>query len=263
MAGLVAVVLVLSGCSGIGNPEQTRACRALADQVPGIAGVTRATFTDAMVGGLPRCSGDVVVTQGLSTTERGRVVGAVYDVIRTRAVKEVDFSTSFALGGGTLTVASGFPTSEQATRVMEIADASHADPVEIAYARGSLLATLHAPLSSTAPAASLREGVALLRTQPPAGFVELDWYVGQDVIVAPTLGVDDASRLDLLASWFPKNPAVTSYTLRIQAGVQTWTLVTSQEVPDVVRGFGAAARAGTTVKVSASLPGKPPYLTLP
>ncbi|MHB1009154.1 MAG: hypothetical protein ACYC1E_07970 [Propionibacteriaceae bacterium] len=263
MAGLVALMLVLSGCSGIGNPGQTKACRALADQVPRIAGVTGATFTDAMVGGLPRCTGDVALTQGLSTTERGRVVGAVYDVIRTRGVKEVEFATSFALGGSTLSVASGFPTAEQATRVVEIADSSHAGPVEIAYSRGSLLATLHAPLSSTTPAASLREGIALLRTQPPAGFVELDWYLGQNVIVAPTLTAGDASLLDALASWFQTNPAVTSYTLRIQAGVQTWTLVTSEEVPDIVRDFGTAAGAGATVKVSASLPGKPPYLTFP
>ncbi|HEY5630167.1 MAG TPA: hypothetical protein VIR16_11705 [Candidatus Limnocylindrales bacterium] len=261
LAGLVALVLVLSGC-GIGDPTQTKACRALADQVPGITGVTEATFTDVMAGGLPRCTGDVTLAQGLSDAERGRVVGAVYDVIRTRGVKEVEFTTRFALGGGTLTVASGLPTAEQATQVLEIASSAHADPVEIAYSKPTLLATFHAPLATTSPAASLREGLALVRMPPPAGYSELDWYLG-DRIVAPTLATDEASRLEGLAAWFDRNPLVTSYTLKIRAGIQTWTLQTSQEAPDVVRDFAATAGAGAPVKVSASLPGKPPYLTLP
>ncbi|HSN12053.1 MAG TPA: hypothetical protein VLS51_08100, partial [Propionibacteriaceae bacterium] len=143
------------------------------------------------------------------------------------------------------------------------ASSAHANPVEIAYSRPQLIGILHAPLSATSPAASLREGLALVRTQPPAGLGELDWYLGDSTIVAPTLTGDEASRLERLASWFERNPVVTSYTLTVQAGVQTWTLVTSQEVPDVVRDFGATAGAGTTVKVSASAVGKPPYLTLP
>ncbi len=273
MAGLVALLLALSGCSGIGDPTQTKACRALADQAPGIPGVAAATFTDAIAGGLPICTGDVTLTEGLSTAERGRVVGATYDVIRARAVKEVEFSTRFTLSPGTLTVASGIPTAEQATRVLEIAGSAHADSVEIAYSSPDLLATLHAPLSSTKPGGSLREGVALLRTQPPSGFAELDWYLGDDVLVAPTLTPDQTARLDALASWFDEHAVVTSYRLKIQAGVQAWTLVTSQEAPGVVRDFGAAARSGaagsgttgsgTTVTVSAALRDKPPYLTLP
>jgi hypothetical protein len=260
---VVALLLVLTGCTGIGDPAQTKACRALADQVPSIPGVTAATFTDEMVTGLPRCTGEVSLAAGLATGEHGRVVGAVYDVVRGRGVKEVEFTTRFALGTGTLTVASGFPTAEQATRVLEIADSSHADPVEIVYSKPQLLASLHAPLSNAAPAASLRQGLALLRTQPPGGFGELDWYLGGDVLVAPTLTADQAVVLEGLARWFDAHPVVTSYSLRIQAGVQTWRLVTAQEVPDVVRDFATAAASGSEVLVSGSLAGKPPYLTLP
>ncbi|MBI4899600.1 MAG: hypothetical protein HY829_03880, partial [Actinobacteria bacterium] len=226
-------------------------------------GVTAATFTDEIVTGLPRCTGDVTLAAGLSTSEHGRVVGAVYDVLRGRGVKEVEFTTRFALGTGTLSVTSGFPTAEQAARVLEIAGSSQADPVEIAYSKPELLATLHAPLSTATPGASLRQGLTLLRTRPPAGFSELDWYLGDDVLVAPTLTADQVALLDRLTSWFDAHPVVTSYSLRIQAGVQTWRLVTAQEVPDVVRDFGTAAGSGSKVLVSGSLAGKPPYLTLP
>src|SRR5674536_180941 len=74
------LLALLSACTGIGDASQTKACRALADQVPGISGVKEATFTDAVVNSLPRCSGVVVLDPGLSTAQRGQAVGSAYDL---------------------------------------------------------------------------------------------------------------------------------------------------------------------------------------
>jgi len=266
VAGVVALMLVLlSACTGQGNPDQTKACRALADQVPGMSGVRDASFTDAIVNSLPRCSGVVVLDPGLSTAQRGQVVGAVYDVVRSRGIKAVEFSTQFSLGASTLLVSSGYPTTAQATSILEIADKAHADPVELAFSSlGGLLATLHARVSSTSPAVSLREGIALLSIAPPTGIREIDWYLNDNQITAPNIAVDEATHLEAVASWFERNPAVTSYTLKVGAGVQAWTLTTATETPDAVRDFAAIpAGSGVTVKVSASLAGKAPYITLP
>jgi hypothetical protein len=264
MAGLVALILVLlSACNGLGNPDQTKACRALADQVPGISGVKEATFTDAVVNSLPRCAGVVVLDPGLTTSQRGQAVGSMYDVVRTRGVKEVEFNTQFSLGTSTLTVSSGFPTAEQTTSILGIADTAHAYPVELAYSSTGLLATLHARVTSTSPAASLREGTALLRHAPPAGIREIDWYLNETQIIAPNVTSDEAAHLEAIASWFEKNPPVSSYSLKVDAGTRTWALTTTEEVPDVVRDFATVAGLGTTVKVSGSLAGKAPYVTIP
>jgi len=260
---LPVLLLMLSACTGLGNPAQTKACRALADQVPGISGVKEASFTDAIVNSLPRCAGVVVLDPGLTTAQRGQVVGSVYDVVRARGIKEVEFNTQFSLGTSTLMVSSGFPTAEQATSILGIADTSHADPVELAFSSyGGLLATLHARVSSTSPAVSLREGITLLRLALPTGIRGIDWYLNDKQIVAPNITSDEATHLEAIAVWFERNPAVTSYSLTSDSGAQTWALFTSQEVPDVVRTFPAAG-AGTTVTVSASLAGKAPYITIP
>ena len=265
MAGLVALILVLlSGCQGLGNPDQTKACRALADQAPGITGVKEATFTDAIVSSLPHCSGVVVLDPGLTTAQRGQVVGSVYDVVRDRGVKEVEFSTKFSLGTSTLTVAGGFPTADQATGVLGIADKAHADAAEITWSLASgLVASVHARLTSTTPAASLREGTALLQLTPPTGVSEVDWYLNDTQIVAPTITSDEAAGLEAAASWFVANSAVTAYSFKDESGVRTWALVTTSEVPDVVRSFATVVGSGTSVKVTASLGGKTPYITLP
>jgi hypothetical protein len=264
MAGLMALVLLLSSCTGLGNADQTKACRALADQVPGISGVKDATFTDAIQNSLPRCAGVVVLDPSLTTAQRAQVVGSVYDVVRTRGVKEVEFNTQFSLGTATLMVASGFPTADQVTSILGIADTAHADPVEISWWTAGLLATMHARLSSTSPAASLREGAALLRIAPPSGLREIDWYLNDRQIIAPTITSDEAAHLEAVASWLEKNPGVTAYYLKVDAGVQNWMLITETEMPDAVRAFAAIpAGAGATVKVSASLAGKQPYITLP
>jgi hypothetical protein len=262
----VALVLVLlSGCTGLGNPDQTKACRALADQVPGISGVKEATFTDSIVSSLPRCAGVVALDPGLTTAQRGQAVGSVYDVVRTRGVKEVEFSTQFSLGTSTFTVAGGFPTADQATGVLGIADKARADDTEIIWSLASgLVATVHARLTSSSPSASLTEGVALLQLAPPAGIREVDWYLNDSQIVAPTVAADEAVHLSAIASWFEKNPGVVSYTVKMTEGVQTWTLTTATEIPDAVRALAAVpAGSGVTVKVSGSLAGKPPYLTVP
>ena len=265
VAGLVAILLaLLSACTGLGNPDQTKTCRALADQVPGISGVTDASFTDAIANSLPRCSGVVVLDPSLTTAQRGQAVGSVYDLVRTRGVKEVEFSTQFSLGSSTLLVSAGFPTADQVLSILGIADAAHADPVEISWSTAGLLATMHARLSSTSPADSLREGTALLRLMPPSGLREIDWYLNDTEIIAPTIASDEAAHLAGIASWFEKNPGVVSYTLKVSSDVQTWTLTTETETPDAVRGFVAIpAGSGVTVKVSASLAGKAPYVTIP
>lgn len=261
-AGLAALILVLSACTGQGNPDQTKACRALADQVPGISGVKEATFTDAVVNSLPRCAGVVVLDPGLTTAQRGQAVGSVYDVVRTRGVKEVEFSTDFTQGASTLTVSSGFPTTGQAIGVLGIADKAHADVAEIFWSLATgLVAGVHARLASTTPAASLRESTALLQLTPPTGIREIDWYLNDPQIVSPTITADEATRLGAIASWFEKNPAVASYSLTSESGVQTWSLVTTSEVPDVVRAFVVVA--GTSAKVTGGLAGKAPYITLP
>jgi hypothetical protein len=264
MAGLMALVLLLSSCSGLGNPDQTKACRALADQVPGMSGVKDASFTDTIVNSLPRCAGVVALDPTLTTAQRAQVVGSMYDVVRTRGVKEVEFNTQFSLGTATLIVASGFPTTDQVTSLLGIADTVHADPVEISWWTAGLLATMHARLSSTSPAASLREGTALLRIAPPSGLREIDWYLNDEQIIAPTITSDEAAHLEAVASWLEKNPGVTAYTLKVDGAVQNWTLTTAAETPDAVRAFAAIpAGAGQTVKVSAGLAGKQPYITLP
>jgi len=265
LAALVALLLVLlSACTGIGDASQTKACRALADQVPGISGVKEATFTDAVVNSLPRCAGVVVLDPGMTTAQRGQAVGSLYDVVRTRGVKQVEFNTQFSLGTSTLTVSSGFPTAEQTTSILGIADTAHADPVELAFSSfGGLIATLHARVTSTSPAASLREGIALLRIAPPTGIREIDWYLNDTQIVAPDITSDEMTHLAAIASWFEKNPSVSSYTVKVDSGVQTWTLITATEIPNAIRDFAAIpAGAGVTVKVSASLAGKAPYITL-
>jgi len=265
LAALVALLLVLlSACTGIGDASQTKACRALADQVPGISGVKEASFTDAIVNSLPRCSGVVVLDPGLATAQRGQAVGSAYDIVRTRGVKEVEFNTQFSLGTSTLTVFSGFPTAEQTTNVLGVADKAHADPVELAFSSGGLLATLHARVTSTSPAVSLREGVALLRLAPPTGIREIDWYLNDKQIISPNITSDEATHLEAIASWFEKNPGVSSYALTVDLGVQTWTLITTTETPAAVRDFAAIpAGSGVTVKVSASLAGKAPYISVP
>ena len=263
VAGLVALMLVLlSACTGLGNPDQTKACRALADQVPGISGVKDATFTDAVMNSLPRCSGVVVLDPGLSTAQRGQAVGSAYDIVRTRGVKEVEFNTQFAPGTSTLTVSSGFPTAEEVTGVLEVADQARASGIDIAWSLQGLWTTLHASVSSTTPAVSLREGVALLRLAPPTGIREIDWYLNDKQIISPNITSDEATHLEAIASWFEKNPGVSSYSLTSDAGIQTWALITSLEVPDVVGTFPTAG-SGTTVRLSASLAGKGPYITIP
>jgi hypothetical protein len=254
--------VLLSACTGIGDASQTKACRALADQVPVISGVREATFTDAVVNSLPRCSGVVVLDPGLSTAQRGQAVGSAYDTVRTRGVKEVEFNTEFSLGASTLTVSSGFPTAAEVTAVLEVADQARASGIDIAWSLQGLWATLRATVSSTTPAASLREAIVLLRLAPPTGIREIDWYLNDKQIISPNITSDEAAHFEAIASWFEKNPDVSSYSLTSDSGVETWALVTSQEVPDVVRTFPASG-AGTTVKVSASLAGKAPYITIP
>lgn len=258
----VLLLMLLSACTGLGNPDETKACRALADQAPSISGVTQATFTLAISTGIARCSGDVSLDPGLTTAQRGQVVGSMYDIVRDRGLKAVQFNTAFALGSATLQVSSGFPTAAQATGILDVADQAHADRVELATSPEGLEATLHARLSSTSPAGSLREGIALLRLAPPSGLRALTWHLNDSQIVSTNLTADQAAQLEAIAVWFERNPAVTSYSLTSDSGVQTWALITSQEVPDVVRTFPAGG-AGTTVKVSASLAGKAPYVTIP
>jgi hypothetical protein len=265
LAALVALLLaLLSACTGIGDASQTKACRALADQVPGISGVKEATFTDAIVNSRPRCSGVVVLDPGLSTAQRGQAVGSAYDIVRTRGVKEVEFNTQFAPGTSTLTVSSGFPTAEEVTGVLEVADQARASGIDIAWSLQGLWTTLHASVSSTTPAVSLREGVALLRLAPPTGIREIDWYLNDTQIISPNITSDEATHLEAIASWFEKNPGVSSYALTVDVGVQTWTLITTTETPDAVRDFAAIPTgSGVTVKVSASLAGKVPYISIP
>ena len=262
---LVALLLVLlSACTGIGDASQTKACRALADQVPGISGVKEASFTDAIVNSLPRCSGVVVLDPGLSTAQRGQAVGSAYDIVRTRGVKEVEFNTQFALGTSTLVVSSGFPTAEEVTGVLEVADQARASGIDIAWSLQGLWTTLHASVSSTTPAVSLREAIAVLRLAPPTGIREIDWYLNDKQIISPNITSDEATHLEAITSWFEKNPGVSSYALTVDVGVQTWTLITTTETPDAVRGFAAMPTgSGVTVKVSASLAGKAPYISIP
>jgi len=265
LAALVALLLaLLSACTGIGDASQTKACRALADQVPGISGVKEATFTDAIVNSRPRCSGVVVLDPGLSTAQRGQAVGSAYDIVRTRGVKEVEFNTQFSLGTSTLQVSSGFPTAEEVTGVLEVADQARASGIDIAWSLQGLWTTLHASVSSTTPAASLREAIAVLRLAPPTGIREIDWYLNDTQIISPNISSDEATHLEAIASWFEKNPGVSSYALTVDVGVQTWTLITTTETPDAVRGFAAIPTgSGVTVKVSASLAGKAPYISIP
>ena len=265
LAGVVALMLVLlSACTGLGSPDQTKACRALADQVPGMSGIKEATFTDSIVSSLPRCTGVVALDPSLTTAQRGQVVGSVYDVVRARGVKEVEFSTQFSGGAVSLSVNSGFPTADEATGVLAIADTAHADAAEITWSLATgLVAAEHARLTSTSPAASLSEATALLAVTPPTGLHEIDWYLNDTQVVAPTLTADEATRLEAVASWFDKNPGVVSYTLSVDATTWTWTLTTATEVPDAVRDFATVAGAGKGVKVSASLAGKAPYVTVP
>jgi hypothetical protein len=261
---MALMLVLLSACTGLGNPDQTKACRALADQVPGISGVKDAAFTDSIVSSLPQCAGVVALDPGLTTQQRGQVVGSVYDLVRTRGVKEVEFSTQFSWGAASLSVNSGFPTADQATGVLAIADTAHADSSEITWSLATgLVATEHVRLASTTPAASLREATALLVVAPPTGVHEIDWYLNDTQVVAPTITADDATRLGTVASWFDKNPAVTSYSLKDDSGVRTWALTTSSEVPDVVRDFASVVGAGSGVKVTGSLAGKAPYVTVP
>jgi hypothetical protein len=264
-AGLVALLLVLSSCTGLGNSDQTKACLALADQVPGISGVKEASFTDSIVSSLPRCAGVVVLDPSLTAAQRGQIVGSVYNVVRARGVKEVEFTTQFTQGASTFAVTAGFPTDDQATGVLVIADKVLADTSEIGWSLATgLVAVVHARLTATSPAASLREGTGLLQLTPPTGISKIDWYLNEPQIVAPTIASDEATHLEAVASWFEKNPGVTSYTLTVDEGVQTWTLTTTTETPDAVRAFAAIpAGSGVTVKVSASLAGKAPYITLP
>ena len=265
LAALVALLLaLLSACTGIGDASQTKACRALADQVPGISGVKEATFTDAIVNSRPRCSGVVVLDPGLSTAQRGQAVGSAYDIVRTRGVKEVEFNTQFSLGTSTLQVSSGFPTAEEVTGVLEVADQARASGIDIAWSLQGLWTTLHASVSSTTPAASLREAIAVLRLAPPTGIREIDWYLNDTQIISPNISSDEATHLEAIASWFEKNPGVSSYALTVDLGVQTWTLITTTETPAAVRDFAAIpAGSGVTVKVSASLAGKAPYISVP
>jgi len=265
LAALVALLLaLLSACTGIGDASQTKACRALADQVPGISGVKEATFTDAIVNSRPRCSGVVVLDPGLSTAQRGQAVGSAYDIVRTRGVKEVEFNTQFSLGTSTLQVSSGFPTAEEVTGVLEVADQARASGIDIAWSLQGLWTTLHASVSSTTPAASLREAIAVLRLAPPTGIREIDWYLNDTQIISPNISSDEATHLEAIASWFEKNPGVSSYALTVDVGVQTWTLITTTETPDAVRDFAAIPTgSGVTVKVSASLAGKAPYISIP
>ncbi len=257
-------MVLLSACTGIGDPSQTKACRALADQVPGISGVKEASFTDAIVNSLPLCSGVVVLDPGQTRAQLAQVVGSVYDVVRTRGVKEVEFSTSFSSGRSTLQVSSGFPTAEEVTGVLEFADQARASGTGIAWSFQGLRATLHASVASSSPAASLREAIAVLRLAPPTGFREIDWYLNDNRIISPNIASDEATHLEAIASWFERNPGVSSYTVKLDSGVQTWALVTTTEVPDAVRSFAALpAGSGVTVKVSASLAGKSPYITVP
>ena len=260
MLGIV-LMTVLSGCTGIGDPAQTKACRALADQVPHLTGVSQATYTLAYDGGIPVCTGDVTLGPSLTTTQRGQVVGEAYDVVRGTGLNAVRFSTTFTTGPETLHVTSGFPTGDQATKLLDLAEGARSQDAEIATSPSGLWATVHAPLTSTAPAQSLREGIALLRLAPPTGFAGLDWRLDDTRIVAATINSDEATHLDALASWFESNPVVVSYSLTVDAGVQSWSLVTTSEVPDRVREF--AAQAGGSATVSASLAGKTPYITLP
>jgi len=232
--------------------------------VPGISGVKEASFTDAIVNSLPRCSGVVVLDPGLSTAQRGQAVGSAYDIVRTRGVKEVEFNTQFALGTSTLMVSSGFPTAEEVTGVLEVADQARASGIDIAWSLQGLWTTLHASVSSTTPAASLREAIAVLRLAPPTGIREIDWYLNDTQIISPNITSDEATHLEAIASWFEKNPGVSSYALAVYVGVQTWTLITTTETPDAVRDFAAIpAGSGVTVKVSASLAGKAPYISIP
>ncbi len=262
MAGVMALALLLSGCTGLGNPDQTKACRALAVQVPGITGVKEATFTDAVVSSLPLCSGVVALDSALTTAQRGQVVGSVYDVVRDRGVKEVEFATSFSLGTSTFMVSSGFPTAAQATSILRIADTTHATSAGIDWSLASgLVASVHAPLTSTTPAASLREGAALLRLAPPTGVSAIDWYLNDAQIVSPTISTDQAARFEAVASWFDKTPAVASYSYADESGAPAWALVTTSEVPDVVRGF--ATVVGPSATVTAAVQGRSPYITLP
>ena len=263
VAGLVALMLVLlSACTGLGNPDQTKACRALADQVPGISGVKDASFTDAIVNSLPRCAGVVVLDPGLSTAQRGQAVGSTYDIVRTRGVKEVEFSTQFSLGTSTLLVSSGYPTTAQATSILEIADKAHADPVELAFSSGGLLATLHARVSSTSPAVSLREGIALLSIAPPTGIREIDWYLNDNQITAPNIAVDEATHLEAIASWFEKNPGVSSYSLPRSPGPRRGPdhLCGSSRRGAHVPGSGVGHHRQA---VRLSRAGKAPYITIP
>jgi hypothetical protein len=226
--------------------------------------VRDASFTDAIVDSLPRCAGVVVLDPTLTSAQLAQVVGSVYDVVRTRSVKEVEFNTQFSVGTATLMVASGFPTADQVASILGIADTAHADPVEISWWTAGLLAAMHARLSSTSPATSLREAIVLIRIAPPSGLRELDWYLNDSQIIAPTITSDEAAHLEAVASWLEKNPGVTAYTLKVDAGVQSWALTTETEVPDAVRAFAAIpAGAGMVVKVSANLAGKQPYITMP
>ena len=264
-AALVALLLVLlSACTGIGDASQTKACRALADQVPGISGVKEATFTDAIVNSLPRCSGVVGLDPGLTMAQRAQVVGSVYDVVRSRGVKEVEFSTEFSSGTSTLQVSSGFPTAEEVAGVLDFADQARASGIDIAWSFQGLRTTLHASVSSTSPAASLRAAIAVLRLAPPTGIREIDWYLNDNQIISPNITSDEATHLEAIASWFEKNPGVTSYTVKLDSGVQTWALITATEVPDAVGSFAAIpAGSGVTVMVSASVAGKAPYISIP
>lgn len=265
VAGVLALaLLLLSACTGLGNPDQTKACRALADQVPGISGVKEATFTVAIQSSLPHCAGVVVLDPSLTTAQRGQVVGSAYDVVRTRGLKEVEFSTEFTQGASTFTVTAGFPTADQATGVLGIADTAHADGAEIGWSLATgLVGSVHARLTSTTPAASLREATTLLQLPPPSGLREIDWYLNDTQVSAPTISADDANRLGTIAAWFDKSPTVSSYSLKDDEGVRTWALVTTSEVPEVVRDFATVAGSGATVKVTAAVAGKAPYLTLP
>jgi len=161
-------------------------------------------------------------------------------------------------------VSSGFPTAEEVTGVLEVADQARASGIDIAWSLQGLWTTLHASVSSTTPAVSLREAIAVLRLAPPTGIREIDWYLNDTQIISPNITSDEATHLEAVASWFEKNPGVSSYALTVGLGVQTWTLITTTETPDAVRDFAAIPTgSGVTVKVSASLAGKAPYISIP
>ncbi len=254
---------LLSGCSLlVGDERVEESCQTLNDGASLVPGVSRAGWQMVSPAGMPTCAGSVGLDGSLSAAEQGRAVGTVYDLVRTSG-QAVAISTTISAGDVVLRVRSGFPSAATATGMLELMARAGSTEGELLGGSG-FSATVKAHLSSTSPGASLREGVALMSIAAPEGVRRISWIFEATTIQSPSVDADVADRLNGLAAWFDDHPVVISFGMRKESS-SVWDLTTAVEVPDDVRAFAdlAALVWADTVTVTARVPGKAPYVTVP